>query len=78
MYQEITEEDLERRLTLVDKFLNSGVFNAKELLNYVHTLFPLDILMSEEFKGTHSILLKDGKLQLLVWCNDRAFAVIED
>lgn len=78
MYQEITEEDLERRLSLVDNLLNSGVFDAKELLNLVHTLFPLEYVMSVDFKGTHSVSLKDGKLQLLVWCNDRAFKVMED
>jgi hypothetical protein len=78
MYQEITEEELSKRMNLVDKFINSHA-RAKEILQYLHTLFPLEYVMPADFKGTHCITLKeDGKLQINVWCNNKNYLIIED
>jgi hypothetical protein len=78
MYQEITEEELSKRMNLVDKALNFGTKDAKELLNLVHTLFPLEYVMPEDFKGTHHIVIEDGKLRIGVWVNNSVYDVVED
>jgi hypothetical protein len=79
MYKEITEEDLNGRLTLVDRRLNEGTVNARELLKFVHTLFPLEYVMPDDFKGTHGLhLRRDGKLEASIWCNTKVYPVWED
>lgn len=80
MYKEIKEVDLQKRLKLIDNTINSEAFSylsTIELLNFIHTLFPLEYVMNSEFKGNHCILMEDSKVKVLIWCNDSLYSVTQ-
>lgn len=83
MYKDLSYEELNERLSVLDSLLNNGTETAKNMMKLffkeVHSKFPLKDVMSENFIGNHSMILNgDGKLQLNVWCNDKQYTIIED
>jgi hypothetical protein len=76
MYREVTEKDLTKRLKILDKKINSDFVNAIDILNLIHTLFPLKYVMPKDFTGTHTLIINDqDKLQACVWCNNKSYYV---
>lgn len=50
--------------------------SASKCLKKMHELFPLDKAnMPKEFKGTHSITLKDGKVSFNIWWEGHAWSI---
>ncbi len=83
MYNKLSEEELKLKLTKLDVYFNAGTNTAKNMMRFffeeIHRTFPLKDVMSDDFKGTHSLILNEtGKLQLNVWCNDTLYTITED
>jgi hypothetical protein len=71
----LTEEAMGVHLRLIDALTEDQRKGAVELLQLVHENFPLEELMPEGFKGSHSLTLKDGKLLLTLWCNGKCYRI---
>lgn len=73
------EKTIEEKLTRIDILFNKTDVDIKNILLEVNKEFPKELVMAEDFKGTHSIILDEkGKLQLNIWCNEDSYIVTQD
>jgi len=62
--------------TRIKKALNTPTNSPNCVLASIHAEFPLPgSEMPEDFKGTHALFLKEGKLHALIWYDRKGWEV---